>query len=213
MKFCPECGADLTPYLGAAGSPKTAMRTTNYDQTATWKALVKDAQATAGEPPSPMDLVGAVSLPEFRGEPVSSIVHLVFDRAVVPAGGVLLEAAQRDGQMSTSPEHLEAMGYVVEDGKVKVVNHVPIGQAYQVLDYWGGGKQFPRWHLTKPVDVVAGRKGDPFFMDSEFIAFGATWKDAERFEKALLELLDLFVKGIRDGGRVAIPLALKVVWQ
>lgn len=212
MKFCPNCGADLAPYLAVAGNP-TATRTNSYDQTKTWKALVKKAQARLASPPSAMELVAAVARPEFNGEPISSIVHLVFDRQVVPQGGVLQMAAARNGEMSMSPEQLEAMGYVIEESKVKLVDHVPIGRAYTVLDYWGGERQHKRWHLARPVEIVASRKGDPFFMDDEMVAFGAVWKDGERIEPALLELLQFFTEGVKGAGCVAVPLVLEVVWQ
>jgi hypothetical protein len=189
------------------------MRTTSYDQTATWKALVKEAEARAAEPPSPVSLVASVAIPKFDGKPISSIVHLVFDRKVVPEGGVLSMAAQQDGELAMSPEHLEAMGYVFEESKIKVVDHTPIGQAYQVLEYWGGDRQHKRWHLAEAITIDPSRKGDPFFMDDQLVAFGAIWKDGDRIEEGLLELLEFFAKGVRGDGCVAHPLVLKVVWQ
>ena len=145
--------------------------------------------------------------------PLSTIVHVVFDRDIVPSGGVLYRATMLDGRTQTNPEQLEAMGYAVKDGAVLTIADVPVGRAYTAVEYWGGGKQHKRWHLAEPAIIEPSRNGNPFFMDESMLAFGATWRDLERVEEALLGLLESFAAGVgkEKGKPIAVPLALELV--
>ena len=137
---------------------------------------------------------------------------MFFDRPIVPQGGVLHRAVVSNGQLGMTKEQLETSGYTFEDDKVKVVDDVPVGKAYDILQYWGGEKQVRRWHLAQPVMVNASRHGDPLFMDEGMIAFSAVWADGERYEAAMRELFRLFSVGVRGDGVVAFPLVVRVVW-
>ena len=235
-QFCPKCGCQLppdpepgapaaaAPPIAAAKAPAAPPGT--YDPVLAWKRilgnidglrargagvergeLVKRAVASAG-----MVLSGA-------HEPVPSIIHLAFDRNIVPSGGVLEQILMSGTRgptplMDTNRERLQLGGYVIgDDGHVKTVDDVPISRAYEALQYWGGERQHRRWHMSEPIRVVNSRRGDPFFMDDNMIAFGATWADGERLEEALTSLLQIFVKPPGDQEMIAVPLALEVVWR
>jgi hypothetical protein len=152
----------------------------------------------------------AAALKATNGEPVETIVHLVFDRSIVPSGGVLSSAVKNLKGGELPIERMKAMGYAVEDGKIATADNSPVGPAYQVIDYWGGGKQHRRWHLASPVELDANRHGDPLFMDENMIAFGATWKDSEKSEEAFLSLMNLFTDGVNGDGIIAHPLEVKI---
>jgi hypothetical protein len=192
-------------------STQTARKSAKYDQTATWKRLVARASEVRANPPRVEELamraLEEFGAPEF---PASTVVHIAFDRNIVPSGGVLYRATLLDGRMKTSPEQLAAMGYAVEDGTVRTVNDVPVGPAYSVLEYWGGERQHKRWHLAGPVTIEPSRNGDPYFMDENMIAFGAKWVDGEQMSAALLGVLELFAFGIKGGDAVAMPLAVEL---
>src|SRR5579862_6937921 len=105
--FCPHCGGELPPNAGANRSnsrlassraklPEAALV---YDQTAHWKSLVARAQAVTGLPETGVlvdRLLRERPRPPFD-LPISSIVHVIMDRAVTPAGGVLHEGVVSDG--------------------------------------------------------------------------------------------------------------------
>lgn len=221
MKFCPHCGGDLASYMavGGSGQSKATARApvsvqSKYDQTRTWKRLIERARETAASPPE-MEALGMAAADGLRdhlgGDPVSTIVHLAFDNIVVPQGGMLHRAAILNKHGSHEKDHFAALGYSMKDGKVELVDSVPVGPAYNILDYWGGGKQHRRWHLAEPIEINPSRHGDPFFMDENMIAFGAKWADAERLEEGLLELLGLLQNGVGGEGGVARPVALEIV--
>jgi hypothetical protein len=215
MRFCPHCGSDLSPYLAAgAVKPQVVSRQQEpYDQTRTWKRLMKLASERRDATPDPRHLVEETMSALPSEAPYNAIVHLVFDRNVVPQGGALYSLALSDGQQPMRPEHLRALGYVVEDDKVWSVDDCPVGQAYQVLDYWGGLKQHRRWHLLEPATLSPARNGDPFFMDENMVAFGARWSDLQMYREALDRLLELFAHGVKDTGCVAMPMVLEVYWR
>jgi hypothetical protein len=223
VKFCPHCGGDLSAYLAAEGpngasiqTPVVSATPRKYDQTKVWRDLVQRAREIGGEPPdiSHLALAAADKIrPFFKTAPLSTVVHIVFDKNVVPQGGILYQAAQIDGRMKNAGDQLEALGYSMEDGKVKLVDDMPVGPVYGAIDYWGGEKQHRRWHLAAPVTVNPSRNGDLFFMDDNMVAFGAKWKDAERLDQALLELLGVFENGIKGSGPIAQPLVMELVAQ
>ena len=45
------------------------------------------------------------------------------------------------------------------------------------------------------------------------VAFGAKWKDDERLDQALLELLSIFENGVKGSGSIAQPLVMELVAQ
>lgn len=224
MKFCPNCATDLQPYLAAEGSvilpqalPNQSVSVQrNYDQTKTWKGLMQRAREIGANPPDITELALTAAsglIPLLSKGELSTIVHIVFDKNVVPQGGILYQATMMDGRMGANEDQLKGLGYGVEDGKVQMVDDMPVGPAYGILDYWGGEKQHHRWHLAEPVTVNVSRHGDKFFMDDNMIAFGVKWKDGAKVEESLLELLGFFENGIGGEGHVAQPVALEIVGQ
>lgn len=216
MKFCPHCGGDLTAFLSAAtlgvGSkaqePKKA-----YDQTATWRALAELAATRRQSPPALEDLVteALAKLGVVRA-PVTTIVHLFLDRPVTPQGGMLYTATMTDGKApKPSIAQLQAQGYLVVNDKLVLIDDIPVGVGYGVLEYWGGAKQHKRWHLEAPITIFPSRNGNPYFMDDEMVAFGATWRDTSAMQSALINLLSSFTEGVRGDKLVAQPLALELV--
>ena len=224
MKFCPNCGFDLTPHLAIEGNrvpvnstlpavmPTTAEA---YDQTEVWKKLMANALEREATPPSSMELTQR-SVQELQalaklagGKPVDTVVHMVFDRNIAPSGGGFT-AAVLGGKTELNLEQMKAQGYVVEDGKVATSQDVPIGVGFQVIEYWGGERQAKRWHLAAPVGLSPSRNGDPFFIDERMVAFGALWADLDKAEEAILTLLGLFSEGVGGDGIVAHVLELKI---
>jgi len=222
MKFCPHCGGEISKYMEAEGRSSASSVATiqaparEYSQDDIWRRLVSRAREVQASPPRSDELVLAAvqRLGAVHKFPLSTIVHVAFDRNIVPTGGVLYRATMLEGRTQTSPEQLEAMGYAVKDGAVLTVADVPVGQAYSAVDYWGGARQHKRWHLAEPVSIEPSRNGDPFFMDENMLAFGARWRDLERVEEGLLGLFEMFTGGIQGkgaGSPIAIPLALELV--
>ena len=221
MKFCPDCGSDLTAHLAISdrtvhgSEPAVPLYAEKYDQTSIWTELTNKAALSQATPPQPSSLgmkAGrevTAALSNAKGDPVDTIVHLVFDRQIVPSGGAMASVVT-GGAKDLNIERMKAMGYAIEDGKVMTSDQMPLGEAYRIIDYWGGAKQFKRWHLNKPVTLEASRNGDPFFMDENMIAFGATWSDAAKAEEAFMGLMDLFSEGVNGGGIVAHPLEVKI---
>lgn len=215
MKFCPHCGENLERFLGADPSapPKRresygSSKTDKYDPVSLWRDIIAMGELMMGDP-RPPDRLGAAAAEGVSAGP--SIVHIMFDRLITPAGGAMYNMAMADGSQGASLEELELMGYVIRDGKVATVDDVPIGKGYEVITYWGGEKQFRRWHLSRPVRVNPSRGGPgPLFMDDNLVAFEADWADTEKAEEALTELANLFVYGPRNSGLVAIPVAMLV---
>jgi len=217
MKFCPHCGGDLSRYLMAdnrpPGVPVAPAPVPKYDQDAIWKRLVARASEVRGNPPRTDALVQG-AMEELGGVhkfPLSTVVHIAFDRSVVPTGGVLYRATMLNGRMNITGEKLTAMGYVVEGDAVKTVSDIPVGPAFLAIDYWGGEKQHRRWHLHEPVSIDPSRNGNPLFMDENMVAFGAKWRDLLKASDGLIALLDSFVHGVKGSGDpIAVPLALEV---
>jgi len=221
MKFCPHCGEDLSAYLAVDKTPVSARSTKpavsvqkDYDQTKIWKEIMESVRLAAARPPGVTELglrVAEDLRPVLRGGPVSTIVHLAFDKDIVPQGGALYHAALLDGRDPGSVDKFTAMGYDLDDGKVRLVDDVPVGPIYGLLEYWGGEKQHRRWHLSEPVRLNPSRHGDPFFMDENMVAFGAKFKDAERLDEGILELLTLLEQGPDGRGGVGAPVEMKIV--
>lgn len=223
FRFCPHCGKELprpnvatAPAALAAPPPSGPIApAAPYDQTAYWRAL--HARVDDGAPPpEPQELVAELErrLPAGILSPQPSIVHVLFDRSATPTGGALLQSVLSEGRLGPvgAPERLEELGYVLEDGRVRQVGDIPVGRAYVALEYWGGARQHQRWHLAGPVLLDPSRHGDPFFMDERCIAFGATWRDLDRFAEAMASLLETFRTG-RDGRPGGNPLLVDVHWS
>jgi hypothetical protein len=222
FRFCPHCGKELP--IAPAPLPVSAPErepdpsppaTPAYDQTAYWRALHARVDDGA-RPPDTQELVAEVvrRLPPARSSPQASIVHVLLDRPATPAGGALLQSVRSDGRLGPAgtPERLEQLGYVLQDGRVRQEGGIPVGRAYIVLEYWGGERQHKRWHLAEPVALDPSRHGDPFFMDERSIAFGARWRDLDRFAEAMTALIETFRNGF-DGISVGHPFVVDVYWS
>ena len=218
MRYCPYCGGDIASHLAVDKGNSTALAPSlepvtsgKYDQDVAWRAIIAAVDEARAAPPSTSTLVDNAVLglglpPEAKA--FSTIVHLAFDREIVPRGGVLYKATLLEGRTPMDTSKRSAMGYAVKDEKVVLVNDIPVGKAYGVLQYWGGESQHKRWHLAEPIVVEASRNGTPFFMDTNMIAFGAKWRDAAELSAALLRLCELFITGVKDSGSIAQPLGL-----
>jgi hypothetical protein len=226
MKFCPHCGGNIERHLAAEAGEIMAPRfqataatpdKVGYDQTKTWRALIERVRGRIGNPPEPGELVDTALKQRLvfpsDGTGLDTVVHLIFDRPIVPQGGLLWNAVKHDGKIEPSAESMKALGYLVTGGKIALVDDVPVSESYGVIDYWGGEAQCQRWHLTKPVTISPSRNGDPLFMDGEMIAFGARWRDDLRMRDALMALVMWFRDGVDQKAvkTVAIPLALEVI--
>lgn len=225
MKFCPHCGGDVSSYLAAEGGARTATSspTTSplpppgpYVQEAIWRRLVSKARSLAGKP-TLAELVDDAILPLLStydwfkaANNAPMIVHLVFDQSVIPNGGMALLAAKSEGQAPLSAEQFQSNGYLVVDGKVAHVDGMPVGECYGAIQYWGGEKQFKRWHMTRPVEVEPSRNGNPFFMDAEMVAFGVFWRDPDKIREAMMTLLSTFTQGVKGDKPIANPLVLEI---
>jgi len=216
MKFCPHCGGDLSAFAAVAGATPAA-RPGKYDQTKIWKGLIEQANACGGQPPDISALAFGLAqriAPSFDGSPLRTIVHVAFDRKIVPEGGALYQAAMSNGRLGpTDMGYFRARGYLIEDDKVRVVGDMPVGAVYGAVDYWGGDKQHKRWRLAGPVVLNASRNGDPFFMDETMLAFGATWTDGSKVGEALLQLFETLSSGVGGSGSIARPLAAEISIQ
>lgn len=220
FRFCPHCGLELPRASAAPAAPTEPDRPRApeppavYDQTSYWRTL--HASVRQGPPPEPEELVAELDRRRPAGilMPQPSVVHVLFDRSVTPAGGALLQGVLSDGRFGPAGalDRLDQMGYVQENGRIRQVDGVPVGRAYVALEYWGGTRQHARWHLTSPVLLDPTRHGDPLFMDDRCLAFGATWRDLDRFSEAMRSLLETLNDGI-DGRPVGRPLVVDVHWS
>jgi hypothetical protein len=215
MKFCPHCAGDLSGFLAvASGQPSAPTQVAprgKYDQTKVWRAIVERANATHGEPPDvaalAYGLARSIELMFEAPAALDTVIHIAFDRKIVPEGGALYQAATSGGRLGpTDLGYFKARGYLVEDDKVRVANDVPIGPVYGAIDYWGGAKQHHRWHMATPVKLNASRNGDPFFMDETMVAFGVTWLDGSKLGDAFMDLFETLSAGVKGSGVIARPL-------
>src|SRR5258708_1661990 len=125
MKFCPHCGGDIAAYLAAEGGLiRPGLTTTvtvgttpaaKYDKTKIWKDLVALARGRNGkDPPALLELVEPAvgeflssADPTVNVEGLRTVVHIVFDRQIVPQGGLLHQAMIADGRNQSAPARLE----------------------------------------------------------------------------------------------------------
>jgi len=220
MKFCPHCGGDLSAYTAAEQGhptvPIVASQPTvgKYDAVSTWKELLGTAQGRQSSPPSVESLVSE-ALAEMKPGKKKAIVHIAFDKEIVPRGGVLYRATLLEGRTEMDVDRLKKLGYAVDkENHLVVVDDVPVGQAYQTIMYWGGTRQHKRWHLKYPAEVNPARNGDLYFMDENIVAFGTEWVDTSQMHDALTVLLESFMGGHgHSDAIVGTPLALKLVFQ
>jgi hypothetical protein len=131
MKFCPHCGGDLSGFLAVApsnASTPAVTATGKYDQVKTWRVLIEKAQAIQADPPDVVALAMEMgrqldhlvkTMSSEKG--LRTIVHMVFDRKIVPDGGALYMAAMSDGRAGPQdPSYFKSRGYLVEDDRVVV---------------------------------------------------------------------------------------------
>lgn len=233
MKFCPHCGENISAYLtaekqGSPGAPSFASPAPTpippkpavaYDQTSVWRRLVELARGRAGAAPSIPELVDSAvtallghANPMLNVNGLKTTVHLVFDAPITPRGGVMHMAASSNGRIApASTAHMADHGYLMIDGKVVQVDGVPVGVGYGALDYWGGDKQFKRWHLAGPIEISPHRNDAPYFMDGEMVAFGVTWRDMSKIKEAMMSLLSTFATGVKGDKAIAQPMALEII--
>lgn len=220
MKFCPSCGADIAKYIAVeSGYPAPQIVASQptagkYDAVSTWKALLATAADRQTSPPS-IDSLVSESLEGMKPGKKKAIVHIAFDKDVVPRGGVLYRATLLEGRTDMDIDRLKKLGYAVDkEGHLVIVDDVPVGNAYQTIMYWGGSKQHKRWHLKYPVEVNPARNGDVYFMDENIIAFGTDWLDTSKMHDAFTVLLESLMGGHgHSDAIVGTPLAFKVVFQ
>lgn len=221
-RYCPHCGGPLPASAATPARPDATLPAVPvcapgiYDQSKHWRALVAQAESMA-DPPSTDALVERIMSgqpPASSGLPLSSIVHLVLDREITPSGGVLMQSVLSDGRQGPASDldRLRRLGYVIENGRVKLVDGIPVGRAFTALQYWGGERQHKRWHLQEPIQLNPSRHGDPFFMDERYVAFGAVWRDLEHFADAMTGLIEKLRQGF-DGVPIASPLVVDVMWR
>jgi hypothetical protein len=215
MKFCPNCGHDLSQYNNQGSASPALPVDKPYNQTDLWRGLVARAQAVEATPPAPESLVlPVVERVRDWGKgraSVTTIIHLVFDRDIAPRGGALHQITMSEGRVPMDAARLEMMGYDVRGGKVVTIDDIPVGPAYSLVNYWGGDRQHKRWHMVKPCEINPSRNGDPLFMDATMMAIRVSWRDLEKIDAALFELLEMFTKGFGQHLRpIAVPLVLEV---
>lgn len=229
MKFCPQCGVDLTPYLKAAehrnprvkpetkqGMPKIESGTP-YNQDDIWRSIQSVVEARHGEALGKGELV---SMAQIAAEEVhvlvgdgstDTVVHVAFDRSVSLPGGTILSAVASDREPRMTKDRLLRAGYQLNaEGHVVTDQGSPIPAVYRTVSWWGGDKQYRRWHMSRPVDVRATRNGNPCFIDDNMLAFKASWRDAVKAAEAFETLLNAFQTGVNEQGFIANPVTLLV---
>ena len=210
QRFCDpeEFAGNATPPLEVMPSPGPAE---NYDQTEYWRALIPKAQGVPAE-------TTVMNLPNgfTKG---NTVIHLIFDKSVSPQGGLMQTLVQNvaSTQPMTAPRltpaELDAMGYLAdEEGKIELIDDVPVGRIYGILQYWGGEKQHKRWHMASPVVIDPSRKGDPCFIDDNLAAIKVTWKDGDRMPEAMSVLVEQLHEGIKESKGVGAPRLVDVCW-
>ena len=217
MKFCPHCGENISAHIAADAnlpimeSVVTSPTPGKYDPVEIGRRVLSLASGRRAVPPSTADLVTEAMRP-IRPRTKKTTVFLALDKEVVPTGGVLHRATMLEGRSEMSAERLKKLGYALDDDDhIIVVNDVPVGPVYQILQYWGGEKQHHRWHLKYAIDVNPRRNGEKFFMDENLVVFGAEWKDTQSMDVALSNLLELFRSGLKGQNFKATPLALELM--
>lgn len=214
-KHCPNCGIQIPahPDDGAA-SITHATTPSQYNQELIWRGMINDEKKG-------VDMVKHVAHAALfiaqaaKGQaeaPTPTIIHLLFERSVTPQGGIFSTMVATMGLTDTrdampSTENLRAMGYALLEGnKVQVVDDVPVGPVYDLLQYWGGEKQHRRWHLAQPIKLNPSKIGNPCFMDERMVAFEAVWRDGVEASSALHELIHVLNVGTRERNGVG-PIA------
>ena len=234
MKFCPGCGINLIPFLEAsavyppsaddepapveqAPPPPVKARAQKYNPEEVWREvlgeafLAQESKATVDQVLRGSQLAALTRVTEDSSKPIQTIVHIAFDRPIVPVGGALYRSAVSNGRVQDNLARLEQHGYLIEDGKVVSKDGVPVSPAWRALLYWGGDRQHKRWHMAESIKVNPSRNGTPLFMDENIVAFSAAWKD---FDNVFIAFRVLF-ETMADfkGKTIAHPRALRVVRQ
>jgi hypothetical protein len=164
---CPLCKGKPV-----AGDISGASNTSNtYDQVAIWSKLTNDRNAN----------LELKLLEDLEKVDVSNIVaHFVFDRIVTPQGNLydsMMSATLSHTPPKLSSDQLISRGYVVQqDGKVQTVNDLPVGPLYNHLIQWAGIESYHDWKMACPIEIDLNRKGNPLFMDDNFVAIRVKFK-------------------------------------
>jgi hypothetical protein len=237
---CPFCAHDITflapaftkapavsPYAKPAEVPALVSSLTDvYDRGAQdfyWKKMRDRANLWAAYTPLDRADRAASEYPGPRKDG-SNIVHMMFDKPITPRGGLIhgvvqqLTATQPLELPTYNASELGAMGYAVEmDGdkvKIKTVDDVPVGNIWNTLQYWGGGKQHHRWHMEIPIFASPRRNDCPAFMDDNALAFQVWFEDTGKLHDAITNLVTACWEGIETKAgmipAVGIPIALLI---
>lgn len=197
--ICPVCNGK-----GHVAETSTLKKDTpgKYNQDAIWTELVKDTGSTFDEV-----LDRALSVLESKEVKECTIsypfiVHLLFDKNVTPQGNLIFDQV-RLGQLSTGQanrkldaDRLKARGYsVLPTGDVQAVNDVPVGPLYNTLMVWGRDMH-DQWGMADPIVVDVNRKGNPFFMDNNMVAFQVKYKTLKGIRTSLMALKAWCEQGI-----------------
>jgi len=223
FQFCPHCGGKLPSEENTERTTERQAKSETtppprvYDGVKYWRTVIERSQLNRHQP---LDVSRAVKLifDQARGRAdFDGIVHLLMDRDVVPTGGVFQRAAEMlsDSKITTyGPDQeekerfLRQRGYVINDGKVVMVNDVAVGRSYLLLEEWGGQEHFGDWNMTKPIDLQPSRSGNPYFFDENMITFGVHFSRIDDIEPALNALLARF-----KSEEVGSPVDIGVFWQ
>jgi hypothetical protein len=136
-----------------------------YNQSAIWSSIQRETVGKFEEKLiKQADEVAAAA-------PCKVIVHLLFDQNVTPEGNLIYQLMQRaNNQKPLTAEVLRLKRYVVDDDGNVVTDHdVPISECYRAIQLYSNGFDGDVVTLTR---LDPNRKGDPYFMDNEMVAFG-----------------------------------------
>jgi hypothetical protein len=142
-----------------------------YDQDDIWVELRKNIPAKFGE-----KLAGEIERIQKEAKDKKDpevIVHLLFDKAVVPQGNLIFHHLSRSAitlpsDNKLSNDELVARGYVpIGDGKVETVHDVPISPVYSTIRDWLCMEN----SFAKTWKLDPNRKGMPYFSDENMMAF------------------------------------------
>ena len=152
-----------------------------YNQDRAWLMMTREVPAT-------LDEAIEKAMASYGSHSGSSILHLLFSKNITPQGNLIFNQVMIGSLVTRShlpemtPERLAMRGYAVEDGKVRVVNDVPVGPIYGILQGWGS---------KKDIVIDANRKGNPYFLDNNMAAVGVTFGNPAGIPDEIRELKEL----------------------
>lgn len=177
-----------------------------YDQVGTWKSLMIAAAQLGGAAPDVNQIISDAEdkLTSLGFPDRGVIVHMVFDRSVVPSGGLLYRTAVQ-GTAAPRVELIEAMGYILKDGKIAYTDDgSPIGKAYRFLEEWSDDA-LVNGEIEGQVAMSASRNGSILFMDDTMAAFGVRWLKRDKKPESVAKLIRGF-----EGRGIAKVLAIDI---